>query len=174
MVTHTRTTVTSTKTNPTSPTELAESFQRLAESAVRLNKASDHLSKAIAPIETVLKKLNLGISKWYEFAKSADREGAYETKEIGYAKIGGRWCIALAERSGHSSAPDSEEYAAWAFSDAPRQLRIRAVKEIPKLIDALVAETDKVTTALTAETERALTVLETLLAVAAEADRGER
>jgi hypothetical protein len=140
----------------------------LADSAARLNKASDELSKAIAPIETVLKKLNLGISKWHTFAGgNPDQDGDYFSREIGYAKVGGKWCIALAERSGniHGSQDDVSE-SEWAFNDAPRQLRIRAVKEIPKLLDALIDEAEKVTSALETETTRAMGVAETLTALA--------
>src|SRR5713226_8723785 len=97
---------TPSKTPPTSP-DLSKSFQRLSDSAARLNKASDELSKAIAPVEAVLKKLNLGISKWYAFDDfGPDETGDYFSREIGYAKVGGKWCLALGERSGNSNAPD--------------------------------------------------------------------
>jgi len=152
------------------PPDLSQSFQRLSESAGRLNKASDELSKAITPIEAVLKKLNLGIVKWHEFAGSAGRaveDGYYWSSEIGYAKVGGKWCIALAERSGYAYTSEGDSSTEWAFNDAPRQLRIRAVKEIPKLLEALIEEAEKVTNALEAETQRATEVAETLTALAA-------
>jgi hypothetical protein len=140
----------------------------LADSASRLNKASDELSKAIAPIEAVLKKLNLGISKWHTFAGgNPDQDGDWVSREIGYAKVGGKWCLALAERAGNAhGGPDDVVETEWAFNDAPRQLRIRAVKEIPKLLEALVDEAEKVTAALENETKRAHEVGETLMALA--------
>lgn len=154
------------KTTSTPP-DLSKSFPRLAAAAARLNKASDELSKAIAPIEAVLKKLNLGISKWYMYAgHGPDHEGYFWSSEIGYAKVGGKWCIALAERSGYAHTPESESDTEWAFNDAPRQLRIRAVKEIPNLIEALIEEADKITTALETETALAVGVAETLTALA--------
>jgi hypothetical protein len=157
------------KTTSTPP-DLSKSFSRLAASAARLNKASDDLSKAIAPIEAVLKKLNLGISKWYMYAgHGPDHEGYCWSSEIGYAKVAGKWCIALAERSGYVDTPETELETEWAFNDAPRQLRIRAVKEIPNLIDALVEEADKVTTELENETTLAVGVAETLTALASAA-----
>jgi hypothetical protein len=151
--------------------DLSKSFQRLADSAARLNKASDELSKAVAPTEGVLKKLNLGISKWHTFAGgNPDQDGDYRSREIGYAKVGGKWCIALAERSGNiHGGPDDVSESEWAFNDAPRQLRIRAVKEIPKLLEALIDEAEKVTSALETETTRAMGIAETLTALAASA-----
>jgi prefoldin subunit 5 len=156
------------KTTSTPP-DLSKSFQRLTESAARLNTASDELSKAITPIEAVLKKLNLGVSKWYTFAGSGnhlDVDGYYWSSEIGYAKVNGKWCIALAERSGYVQNPEQESETEWAFNDAPRHLRIRAVQEIPKLLDALVDEADKVTSVLQDETARAREVAETLTQLA--------
>jgi hypothetical protein len=154
---------TQSKNLSTSP-DLSKTFQRLAESAARLNQASDELSKAIAPIETTLKKLNLGISKWYPYAGGVDPDGSYDYSEIGYSKVGGKWCLAIAERSGHEQAPYGDEsFTAWAFNDAPRQMRIQAVKAIPKLIEALVDEAEKVTVALETETMRAQEVAETLI-----------
>ena len=156
------------KATSTSPQDLSLSFQRLEESAKRLNKASDELSKAIGPIETVFKKLNLGIAKWHIFyGPFSDQDGDYHQTEIGYAKIGGKWCIALAEESGNVNDPEYGSRTSWAFNDAPRQLRIRSVKEIPKLLEALVDEADKVTSELEVETKRAQEVAETLTTLAA-------
>lgn len=152
---------------PSASPDLSQSFRRLADSAAQLNKASDELSRAVAPIEAVLKKLNLGITKWYAFEDSGtDESGDYFSREIGYAKVGGKWCLALAERSGNENAPDQEDFTPWAFNDAPRQLRIRAVKEIPKLLEALIEEAEKVTRALETETTRAIGVAETLTTLA--------
>lgn len=149
-----------------STSDLSRSFPKLVESAARLNNASDELSKAIAPIEAVLKRLNLGISKWCVFGGGEDQTGHYDRSEIGYAKVSGKWCLAIAERSGYVQAPDDESFSSWAFNDAPRQLRIRAVKAIPKLIEALVEETEKVTEALETETTRAKEVAATLTTLA--------
>src|ERR1041384_1158825 len=96
------------------PPDLSKSFQRLAESAARLNDASDELSKAIAPIEAVLKKLNLGISKWHTFAGGhPDQDGDVWSSEIGYAKVSGKWCVALAERSGNIHSPEYDSSNEW-------------------------------------------------------------
>jgi hypothetical protein len=149
------------------PPDISKTFQRLAESATRLNKASDELSKAIVPVEAALKKLNLGISKWYAFVDGRpDENGDYSTCEIGYAKVGGKWCLALAERSRNAHDPRGDSETEWAFNDAPRQLRIRALREVPNLVEALVGEADKVTGALEDETKRAHELGDTLTALA--------
>jgi hypothetical protein len=154
------------KTPSPSTADLSKSFPKLVESAARLNNASDELSKAIGPIEAVLKRLNLGISKWCVFAGGEDQNGYYDQSEIGYAKVAGKWCLAIAERSGYIQAPDDESFTPWAFNDAPRQLRIKAVKAIPKLLEALVEEAESVTAALETETTRASEVAETLTTLA--------
>jgi hypothetical protein len=151
---------------PSTP-DLAKSFPKLVESAARLNNASDELSKAVGPIEAVLKRLNLGISKWCVFAGGMDQSGYYDQSEIGYAKVAGKWCLAIAERSGNVQAPpDDESFTPWAFNDAPRQLRIQAVKAIPKLLEALVEEAESVASALEIETTRASELAETLTTLA--------
>lgn len=114
---------------------------RLTKSAARLNKASDELSKAVEVIEGSLKNLNLGLSTWVPFDDESTR------CELGYAKIGNRWCLAIAERD------TNEEGFEWAFSDAPRDLRLVAVPHIPALLATLAKEADAFAAELEAQTK---------------------
>jgi hypothetical protein len=114
-------------------------FQRLSESAAALNTISDELAKPIALIETALKKLNLGVSTWVEFAGSVDNVlGTFWDRSVGYAKVGGKWGIAIRTcRGDFGDEPDGEE---WSFNDAPRAYRLEAVDKLPELLEQLVTE----------------------------------
>lgn len=123
----------------------ASLFKELADSATRLNSGSDELAKAIRPIDASLKKLNLGVSAWYTYSGSEepDSDGSYSYRRIGYAKVGGKWGLALSSVSGNVYA-DVENYDAWLFNDAPRSMRLEAIDCIPNLLEQLVKESNKV------------------------------
>ena len=127
---------------------IAASFKQLAESAAHLNSASDELSKAVAPIDTALKKLNLGVTAWHTYFKGGDdRDGSYWSRRIGYAKVSGKWGVALSTISGYTHYPD-EDVEEWLFNDAPRWMRIESVDHIPALLDELIKEANDVAAAL--------------------------
>jgi hypothetical protein len=68
---------------------------------------------------------------------------AWRSRDIGYAKIGGKWGIALRVCSGHSQDPDDDSEEAWQFNEAPRWMRVLGVEHIPTLIEKMVAETNE-------------------------------
>lgn len=122
-----------------------KSFRQLSIAATTLNEVSDQLGKAIAELDSGLKRLGLGVTTWVEFARSCSEDNFYYSyEEIGYAKIGGKWGIALRSVSGcESDSPDSVEL--WLFNDGPRELRLRAVEKIPELFEKLKKEVDLAT-----------------------------
>jgi hypothetical protein len=114
-----------------------DSFLRLSTTAHHLNSVSDKLNVSIAKLEPALKKLALGITSWVAFTNSTSQDGlSYKYEEIGYAKVNGRWGLAIKTRSGHE-ALDEDVVEIWPFNEAPRHLRVRAVRKIPELIDQL-------------------------------------
>ena len=114
-----------------------ESFLRLSTTAANLNSVSDKLNASISNLEAALRKLGLGITSWVPFTSSTSQDGlSYWFEEIGYAKVNGRWALAIRTRSGHEAA-ESDDIEIWPFNEAPRHLRVRAVKKIPELIDKL-------------------------------------
>jgi prefoldin subunit 5 len=112
------------------------SYERLTAVASDLNSASDELGQSIAALDESLKSLNLGITRWHKF-DGDENENGFWAKYIGYARIGSKWGISLSSLSGpadDSLTTDDE----WLFNDAPRQLRIEAVRHIPAMINTLV------------------------------------
>ncbi len=121
------------------------SLQQLKHAAVDLNTVSDELGKPIDEINKEVTKLNLGVTTWVKMS-SGNHEYAPEiwwSHDIGYAKVGGKWGIALADRSGDATDPEGDQEEVWLFSDAPRWLRIMGVEHVPALLEKLVAESNK-------------------------------
>jgi len=114
-----------------------ESFLRLSSTAANLNSVSDKLNGSISNLENALRKLGLGITSWVPFTSSTSPDGfRYWYEEIGYAKVNGKWGLAIKTRDGNE-ASDEDDIELWPFNEAPRHLRVRAVKKIPELIDKL-------------------------------------
>lgn len=138
-------------------------FKDLADSAARLNSSSDELGKAIRPIDAALKKLNLGVAAWYLYRGSGDpdSDGNYHCRRIGYAKIGGKWGLALSTESGNVNA-DFDNYDEWLFNDAPRLMRLEALDYIPELLAKLVEEANRVAEELQRKAETARGIADTI------------
>lgn len=146
--------------------DVSASFQRLKEAATRLNTVSDELGKSIAVLDAALKQLNLGVSTWVSIESYQDPATAdYWAKQIGYAKVGSKWGIALSERSGNYNADfhDSEE---WLFNEGPRALRIEAVVKLPELLEALTAKASETAEEIKAQIGRAQEVVSAVATVA--------
>src|SRR5262245_14299466 len=122
---------------------IAASYKRLAESAETLNKKSDEFGQHVAVLDKLLQKLNLGVAAWERIRGSDDDgHGNFWSEDVGYAKVGGKWGVAIRERSGNHNLEDVDSDE-WLFEDAPRALRISAIDQIPDLIDKLVKYADK-------------------------------
>lgn len=130
------------------------SFQHLAVCASHLNAASDELTKPIQELDANLKELNLGISAWVIIYRDEAESGEYwYTEEIGYTKINNKWGIALRTCSGEYSYPPAGSSSEWLFSDAPRELRIKAIEHIPALLDELAGQAQTTASQIKAKTE---------------------
>jgi len=116
-------------------------FEALSAIASSLNTASDELTKVVGILDEALKKLNVGLTVWITFKGGSDEAGDnYDDDQIGYAKVGGKWGLALRNIWGNQSFDDHHEEGPWLFSEAPRQMRIEGVDKIPELIEALGKE----------------------------------
>ena len=131
---------------PSLPERVASSYQQLAAVAGDLNAVSDTLGKYVSELDAALKKLNLGITVWDSLRASDDpRTQHYWSEDLGYAKIGGKWGIALRTVSGNYNYPDEDEIESWLFNDAPRQLRLAAIGKIPDLFQVLSEKASETT-----------------------------
>jgi hypothetical protein len=142
---------------------IAASFQQLAEGATRLNKASDDLTDAIGPLDAAFKALNLGITAWHEYARDEDDLGEFWSQYVGYAKVDGKWGLAISAVSGNrNESPEEHDDKEWLFNDAPRAMRIEAIGHIPMLLDALVSQVNATASDLEAKTAIARDVADTI------------
>lgn len=120
---------------------VANYYTQLSTVAADLNAVSDELGKSITEIDFALKKLNLGITTWVTI-QSDDGDPthdnfSYWSREIGYARIDGKWGICLRKVDGCHFDPDNDKVEEWRFNDAPRSLRLEAINKIPDLLETL-------------------------------------
>ena len=127
---------------PTARVERA--FKKLSTSAEALNIASDDLSKAIAPLDAALKKLGLGVSAWVKITGNSDND-EWWSRDLGYARVNGKWGIALRDVSGHYQHPNDDDGETWLFNEAPRWLRIEGSTKLPDLLEKLIEQAEDTT-----------------------------
>jgi uncharacterized phage infection (PIP) family protein YhgE len=124
--------------------KLSLSLDKLPDSASTLNSASHRLNQAIEQLNTALKSLNLGIAVWTR-TWAHEEDSVSDVEEIGYARVRGKWGISIRKTIEFDAGPEPEERE-WHFSDAPRDMRIRAIDYLPQLMEQLntgAAETAK-------------------------------
>jgi hypothetical protein len=147
-----------------SPDNVVTSFKQLEAAADRLNTISDDLTAPINKLDLAFKDLNLGVPTWVEMEGDIDENGLYWSREVGYAKVRGKWGIALRTRDGDASDPDSESIEKWPFSEGPRTLRLKAIDFLPDLIDAMVNEAKQTSEKIKGKIGRAAEIAEAVLA----------
>jgi hypothetical protein len=132
---------------PTNGDSLADrvqsSFRKLSAAASELNLVSDDLGKSVGALDAALKKLNLGLTVWVSIRRTDDMDGDHWAELLGYAKIEGKWGVALRTVSGNYMLPDKDEVESWLFNDGPRSLRLTAIGKIPELLENLSVEAEK-------------------------------
>ena len=128
------------------PTErIVSAFKELPVVTNECNVAHAELgADGIAPLEAALVGLNLVVSAWYRMSKGEDEHGNYWTRDIGYAKIGDEWRIALRRTWGNENYDHYGEEV-WPFKDAPRWLCIESTAKLPDLFEELVKRTKETT-----------------------------
>jgi hypothetical protein len=116
-------------------------FRQLSKVAPSLNSASDKLGKSVTRLEDRLKPLGLGVTSWVDFNISHSPNGYnYHIEELGYTRSDGKWGFAIRTRQGSEVREEDEDVTSWAFNEAPRSLRVRAVKKIPELLEKLIKD----------------------------------
>lgn len=141
--------------------KVAASFQQLKSAASHLNSVSDELGRPIAELDQILKKLNLGVGAWVTVQRFDDEDGrgGYWEHEVGYAKIGPTWGIAIRTADGNDQWPTDAKTEEWLFGNAPRSLRIAAIDKLPELIERLVKSANDTAEKLQAKIESARQVV---------------
>ena len=147
-------------------------FEKLAASATELNVASDEFAKPVSEIEAALQKLNLGVFAW---VKVAERHDNYSERfwehSLGYAKVSGKWGIAIRILEGPYTEPHEE---AWRFNDAPRAYRLEALEKLPELLEELAKTSSETARTLKNRITATKRVATTISQMAASAKRVHR
>jgi hypothetical protein len=121
-----------------SPTERVQNtFAQLYKASEDLNIASQELGGAILVLDDALQKLNLGVAAWLAISAGEDPP-SWWSRDVGYAKIGKKWGLALRKRSGDYNDPDHDEIQEWPFNEGPRWMRAEAVMKIPDLLEKIL------------------------------------
>jgi prefoldin subunit 5 len=159
---------------PTRSERLASAYKRLAASADILNQASDEFAKPISELDKALQRLNLGLLTWHRVNGGEDDFDNYWRRDIGYARIGGKWGLALRRVTGNKTINDDESIEEWLFNDAPRSYRIEALDKLPDLLDQLCKGSDKTARKLKESTIEAQQLATALSQAAAELERQKK
>jgi hypothetical protein len=128
-------------------------IEKFPAAASTLNSATDQLGKSVGKLDAVLKRFSLGIPTWVTFSGSPGTDPSYDHEDLGYAKIGGRWGIAIRTVSGDVRADEGDKVEQYPFNDAPRLLRVQAIPRIPELLTALLENAAKMSAELAAKAE---------------------
>jgi hypothetical protein len=149
-------------------------YKRLAAAADILTSKSDEFAKIVTLFDVALKKLNLGITAWERIRGSDDDgNGNYWSEDVGYAKVEGKWGIAIRERSGNHNL-EEVTVEEWLFNAAPRPLRISAIDQIPDLIEKLVKSAEKTARKIDEKTAQARDFAAAISKAASEVEQGRK
>lgn len=130
-------------------TRVHTSFEQLSAAAGTLNAVSDQLGKLVSRLDSSFQRLNIGVTGWVKFKDSSSQDGLrFWQDSVGYAKINGRWGLAIRSVAGHEHMDEYISDEEWPFNDAPRKLRVDAVEKLPELFETLSAEAAAITTAV--------------------------
>jgi hypothetical protein len=131
---------------------IASSFKQLSVVSADLNSAADEFTSTISKLDEALKSLRLGVSAWHKIAGNEDEEsGGFWTRDIGYARVRGKWGIAIRKTWGNNYHDEYQEEE-WLFGEAPHWMRIESIAQLPDLFDNLIKRTEETTTKIKAKT----------------------
>jgi hypothetical protein len=115
-------------------------FKNLSTTAASLNAASSELARVVGVLDEALRSLNIGLTVWVTYDSDDATPSQYDDYQIGYIKKDGRWGIGLRHVWGEIDSEESSMSGPWLFNDGPREMRLRSVDAIPKLIEKLNEE----------------------------------
>ncbi len=139
--------------------DVASMLRRFSSAATRLNADSDSANATISAIEKHLVDENVGLEVWLpQVVTSADPEGStlektWAATRLGFTKLDGEWQLAVKPVrfvtgffEGDTSCPYQEEFVAGdpvPLLKSSREIRIRALKLLPDLIEQLTEEAER-------------------------------
>jgi hypothetical protein len=117
--------------------DASKNFSNLSKATSILNKASGELASAISQLDEMLQNLNIGLTAWITFRSRETESPEYDNDQLGYAKVSGKWGLAIQRIYGDPSQGQEDVVGPWLFNDASRELRLLAVDKIPELLELL-------------------------------------
>ena len=126
---------------------------KLTSLSQALDNVSDQLSQNIKEIESALDELNCGFWAWVkddplqvDEISGTDKDGKQTSvhliQQLGYGKHSGKWSFLVA--SGTQESWDTDATITL-LRDASRELKLRAMDRVPKLLDLLAEGLTRIT-----------------------------
>jgi len=148
------------------PSSVATDLKTLSKNAKTLNKLTDDLTQQVGQIESVINALNLGLSSFVVIEESPDMTGVWSHyTRLWYVRDDkSKWGLTIDEFDEHNQDPENcRNHKSWAFREAPRVLRLKAVGFIPDLLADLVKQSENMTTQTAATLAQAKDIAANLL-----------
>ncbi len=134
-------------------TQTESALARLTALSQTLDSVSDQLSQQITEIESALNDLNCGVWAWVsddplgvekvpEVEKDGQSSSVHHIQQLGYGKHEGKWGFLVASGTQESWGTD---VTITFLRDAPREIRLRAMERIHKLLDIVAEGLNQVT-----------------------------
>src|SRR6266508_324953 len=147
-------------------TDISRLLADLSQAAETLNRESNTINQLIKRFEERLRQTNVGLQVWCPRALATEptdistdeetyEEGSLETY-LGWAKGWKEWELTLCKQV-YRRLPDRPDGQEWEFvrtdlggtlREAPRELRIAALKHFPDLLQALTREAEQAVQAI--------------------------
>ena len=129
---------------------MSHTFAHLDGLSARLNESSDLLIESIKLVEAKLASMRLGVEAWVkeplETETTLDDKGDPQDKLttwFGYAKVGADWGLYIRENSERWDECDGSPWPSFVrLQQASRELRIKAIQQLPDLIKELEARAE--------------------------------
>jgi hypothetical protein len=134
------------------PSSNPSAFEQLLKSAKQLNKASDQVNAELANVEKLLVGAKIGLTFWLDASPLQESDATGDLGErshtaaiLGFDRVDGHWMLAvktLRYVSGYYQGDISSPFTSVfvenepsALVKAPRELRLAALRVIPKFIE---------------------------------------
>lgn len=134
--------------------DLQSRLARIAEIVPSLNSAADEATKIIKEVDSLLSKLNVGISAEVAFREETDdpsldgydSDRPFYTRYLAYARVGREYSIHVHSvahnKDGYDCADNEMTLSRDPWSSCPREWKLEAIAVLPQLLDEIVSKAE--------------------------------
>ena len=142
--------------------ELRQSVERLRALSPKLNEATDNASELIAAVETFLNDdCSIGLPASVVTNRTLDDEQMFtEFFTVSYERWGGKFRIVVELAHGCDPTGEMSIIVNKAWDQCPRDLKLKALQQLPELLNKVADEAEKVI----GETSKTTEVISDMLA----------